>query len=589
MSQKKLKRLRKLENDVGGSLRSVETEVVSIRNLLKKNWKFLIILCLGIIALYFNSLWGDFVSDDYATIPQNPEIMSIKATLNSGFFVSFIKTLTALAFGIESPTPYHLVNLLLYLLVCVFAFVFLRLFFSDLVSKVALVVFAVLPVHVEAVSWISGIPYLVSSFLILGELSFLVLYFKNKKGKYLIWLLVLTLICLFSDRIRWLGFILLSVLTLISFKKELNIKANLTKIFTILVFLFLVLFLVSWPMINNRIQSVNSGINASESIFYNPFFQYPTAITKYLQLILIPVDLTLYHTMYTVPVWLNWLILLFYLVATIWYFFKDKKIFFALAFIFLATASSMAPVKVSWLVAERYVFLGSLGVALFLGILAEKFWNKKVVVVMVLSALTAVYSVRVFLRNIDWQTNHNLWVNTCQVSPNSHNAWNNIGDDYDKLAQLETTDENKIKQYLNAIKGFGQSYAIKPNYADAYHNQANIFYKMGRLDLARQGYETALTFNANMPQTLKTLVQLDMMEKNITELDKHLTKLQQLNPNDLEVAYITALAYVQTGRADQVKELVTRMYQQFPNVVEIKNLYDSLGQIKESTGSGIRN
>jgi tetratricopeptide (TPR) repeat protein len=293
--------------------------------------------------------------------------------------------------------------------------------------------------------------------------------------------------------------------------------------------------------------------------------------------------------MYTIPVWLNWLILLLYLAGTAWYFFRDKKIFFALAFIFLATASSMAPVKVSWLVAERYVFLGSLGVAMLLGILAERYWNKKVIVVVILSVLVGLYTVRVFLRNIDWQTNHNLWVNTCQVSPNSHNAWNNIGDDYDKLAQLETTDENKIKQYLNAIKGFGQSYAIKPNYADAYHNQANIFYKIGRLDLARNGYERALYYNPNMPQTLRTLVQLDMMEKNMAELDKHLAKLQQLSPNDLEVAYITALAYVQTGRANQVKELINQMYQQFPNVVEIKNLHDSLSLINESTESGIRN
>ena len=35
----------------------------------------------------------------------------------------------ALIFGIESPIAYHVVNLVLYLLVCVTAFVFLKLFF----------------------------------------------------------------------------------------------------------------------------------------------------------------------------------------------------------------------------------------------------------------------------------------------------------------------------------------------------------------------------------------------------------------------------------------------------------------------------
>jgi protein O-mannosyl-transferase len=574
MSQKKLKKLRRLEKQE--VFNEVETKKVKIREILKKNWKFLLILCLGIIGLYFNSLWGDFVSDDYATVPQNTEIMSVKAAMGPSFFVNLTKTVTALTFGIKSTVAYHVVNLVLYLLICVTAFVFLNLFFSDLVSKVTLVIFAVLPVHVEAVSWISGVPYLISSLLTLWELIFLVCFIKDRNKKYLIWLVIFGLISIFSDRIRGFSFVLLTGLILIAFKEKLRVKVNLGKVFLGVILAFGVLLVLGWPMINSRILNVNSGINASDSVYYNPFFQYPTAMTKYLQLIVIPTDLTLYHTMYTIPVWLNWTILLVYLTSVVWYFFKDKKIFFALAFVFVAAAPSMAPVKVSWLVAERYVFLGSLGIALLLGLFAEKFWRRKIMIVIFLSSLVGVYSARVFLRNIDWQTNHNLWVTTCQVSPNSHNAWNNIGDDYDKLAQLENTNEGKLRQYENAIKGFGQSYAIKPNYADAYHNQANIFYKMGRLDLARNAYETAISYNANMPQTLKTLVQLDLMEKNIAALDNHLIKLQKLAPNDLEVAYITALSYMQSGRVDQAKELVNSMYQQFPNVAEIKSLYNSL-------------
>jgi protein O-mannosyl-transferase len=572
MSQKKLKKLRRLEKVT----EKVEVKKIRIREIFKKNWKFLLLLCLGIIGLYFNSLSGDFVSDDYATIPQNTEIMSIKAAMSPSFFVNLTKTLTALTFGISNPIAYHVVSLVLYLLICVTAFIFLNLFFSDLVSKIALIIFAVLPVHVEAVSWISGNPYLITSLLVLSELIFLICFIKNRNKKYLVWLGVFILISIFSDRIRGFAFVLLVGLVLISFKEELKIKLNLGKVFLGIILVFGILLVFAWPMINNRIESVNSGINASDSVFYNPLFQYPTAITKYLQLIVVPIDLTLYHTMYTIPVWLNWVIFLIYLVAVVWYFFKDKKMFFALAFVFVATAPSMAPIKVSWLVAERYVFLGSLGISLLIALLVERFWNKKVVVIIVLSLLVGVYAVRVFLRNIDWQTNHNLWVNTCQVSPNSHNAWNNIGDDYDKLAQLESTDEGKLRQFKNAIKGFGQSYIIKQNYADAYHNQANIFYKIGRLDFARQNYEQALSFNANMPQTLKTLVQLDVMEKNVVELDKHLGKLQQLAPNDLEVAYIAAVSYAQIGKTEEAKQITKVLYQQFPNIVEIKNLYNAL-------------
>ncbi len=270
--------------------------------------------------------------------------------------------------------------------------------------------------------------------------------------------------------------------------------------------------------------------------------------------------------MYVIPPWINWIIILTYLTAVVWFWNKDKKVFFALTFIFVAAAPSMAPVKISWLVAERYMFLGSLGMCLLLALLIQKFFDKHIkLMILFLVPLVGVYAVRVFFRNIDWQTNHNLWVNTCQVSPNSHNAWNNIGDDYDKLGQ-----------YDNAVKGFAQSFAIKPNYADAYHNQANILYKMGRLDLAREAYEIALYYNPYLYQTYLTVIQIDLMEKNQEKLLDHLSKLQTIRPNDLQVSFVTATAYAQIGKIDEAKELAKSMYQQFPNITEIKNLYDSL-------------
>ena len=590
MSQKKLKKLRK-EVD-GNQDKPIVEKVQGVREILKKNWKFLLILMIGIVALYFNSLWGDYVSDDYASITQNADIMSVKAAWLSSpvsFFANFYKTMIAKIFGIGSSIPFHVGNLALYLLICIVAFIFLSLFFDNLIVRIALVIFAVLPVHVEAVSWISGEPYLITSLLVLSQLVNLVLYLKTKNKKYLFFLLLFGAISFFTDRIRGFSFVLILGLILISFPEKIKIKFNILNVLMAVLLAFGVLLMVAWPMINTRIASVNSGVNSSESNFYNPFFQYPTAITKYLQLILIPTDLTLYHTMYIIPWQLNWLILLTYLLAVIWFFFKNKRIFFALAFILTATAPSMAPVKVSWLVAERYVFLGSLGATLLMAIFFEKWWQKrKIITVIGLSLLCLIYTGRVFLRNIDWQTNHKLWVRTCQVSSNSHNAWNNIGDDYDKLATIETTNEGKMQQYYNSIKGFGQSYAVKPNYADAYHNQANIFYKIGRLDLARNAYETAISYNPGLFQTYLTLLQIDMAQKNETELMRHLAIIQKIKPNDLQVAYISAVAYAQMGKTEEAKQLADTMYKQFPNVAEIKNLYESLNKPEATQGAIIK-
>ena len=551
-----------------------------IRQIIRSNWKFLLILLLGTIGIYFNSLWGDFVSDDYASITQNPDIKSFGAAFKSiGAMTALTNTLLANVFGTNSPIPYHVFNLFLYLLVLLVAFVFIFLLTdSKLVSKVSLIVFAVLPVHVESISWISGRPYLFVAFFVLLLLDLLILFVVNKEKKYL-WLMLPLLPILFkTDRIRGFSFVILGIIYLLTFKEKLGYKINLGRILLGIIFLTFFVVLISWPVINDRIVSVNSGVNASDSIFYDPFFQYPTAIPKYLQLVIFPTDLTLYHTMYIAPVWLNWSVFLIYLFLVVWFFIKDKKYFFALVFIFAATAPSMAPVKVSWLVAERYVFLGSLGFSLILGLLAERYWSKgKYFVITILSILVVVYGVKVVARNIDWQTNHNLWVSSCQVSPNSHNAWNNIGDDYDKLGQYE-----------NAIKGFGMSYTIKMNYGDAYHNQANIFYKIGRYDLARQNYENAVFYSPGLYQTYVTLIQLDVMEKRKDDLLRHLSLLEKSKPNDLQVAYITATAYLRIGMINEAKNLSTLMYQQFPNIPEIKNLYDELTRFESTPSSTLK-
>ncbi len=575
MSQKKLKKLRKLETE-NLVKEDVFEPVLGIREIVKENWKFLLALCVGIFVLYFNSLYGDFVSDDYATIPNNPQIMSFK----HGFFgliTGLSNWFLAFLFGIKNPIPFHVFNLVIYLGVCVLAFIFIKIIFSKKTAILTTILFAVLPIHVEAVSWISGKPYLFTSLTVLLSLIFFVLYLKTGIKKYF-WFFIISLpIAFLAERVRSISVLLLVPLLILSFGSKLKKNIDWLKIFLYCFVGIIILLVILWPLINQRIGNVNSGYNGSESVFYNPFFQYPTAIAKYLQLMLVPADLTLYHTMYILPVWLNWSILLSYLTAVGYFFFKDKKIFFALAFIFLATAPSMAPVKVSWLVAERYALLGSLGFCAFLVLFFQRLGRKfEVPLFFLFIALISYYSVRTFYRNSDWQTNHKLWVNTCQVSPNSHNAWNNIGDDYDKLAQAETTNEGKMTQYLNSIKGFTQSTIVKPNYADAFHNRANIFYKIGRLDLARDSYETALSFGPNLYQSYFSLLQIDLAEKRYDLAMNHLERLNKVRPNDVQVYYITAVVYANMGQKDKAISILEQIVKVAPNIKEVKDLLDQL-------------
>ena len=552
MSQKKNKKTREiLKFDKDNRFKADLT--ISIVSILKQNWVFLLGLLLGTILVYFNSLHGDFVSDDYAGITQNPDVTNIAKSITDGLRSSprFINAFIASIFGVGSPIPFHVFSLIVFMIALVVAFLLIDLSFGRRIAQMATILFAVLSVHVEAVSWISGRPYVLNAIAIISGLLLFGLYNATLQKKYLTYFCILLPLFIYFEPVRFIAFPLILPFYVYIFCKNIDFKVFIKNFFIVCFLLGIIGAIALSGDVSNRITTVNSGYNSSESIFYDPFFQYPTSIAKYLQLIFVPADLTLYHTMYVFPAWLNWSISILYLVNLGYFWFKNKKLFFCLLFIFLATAPSMAPLKVSWLVAERYVFLGSLGFVIFLALILDEFYKRiSMLAVVVFAVMVSFFGWRTYLRNIDWQTNHNLWVNTCLVSPNSHNAWNNIGDDYDKL-----------KEYDNAIKGFTQSTVVKQNYADAYHNRGNIFFKMGRLDLARDSYLTALHYSPELFHSYLSLVQIDLMEKNANQAVADAQSVIRLQPNSPQSWYVYGVVLAQLGQIPQAKESFTKALQ----------------------------
>lgn len=566
MSQRKLKKKRQEEKILNGQTSREDGSEIkhSVKQILKDNWKFLVILSIGIFLLYFNGLQGDFVSDDYATISTNPAVKVLSSYAGNVTPVTMSNYLMAIIFGIV-PVVYHTFSVLVYILSCWVAVVFLNFLVNKKIAWLTMLIFAVMPAHVEAVTWISGKPYLFIAVFVMICFILIIKYLEESKLGYLIAALIAFGIVFLADKPRPLSLFPVLLLYLVVMNKKLYWQ-KLKKIWIYLAAVAVIALAFALPLIIERTKIVNGGVNASDSVFYNPFFQYPTGIAKYLQVLLVPVDLTLYHTMYVFPVWLNWLILLDYLALIIYSFYRNKTIFFALTFFLLTLLPSMAPLKVSWLVAERYAFLPSLGFCLFLAVVLKSAWGKvKYATLIPLGIMLIYFSYRTFIRNIDWTTNHKLWVNTCQISPNSHNAWNNIGDDYDKL-----------KDYSDSIKGFTQSTIVKPNYADAYHNRGNIFFKTGRLDLARESYNVALNFSPDLFQTYLSLTQIDLMENQINLALAHSQKAVQIQPNNPQSAYVLGVVYAQAGNLDQAELVFKTILEAYP---QYKLASDALANI----------
>jgi len=327
MSQKKKKLERKVQKIeiIKERGQDVEDKLINFWATVKRHWMFLAILLFGTFVLFANGLNADFVSDDYATILHNPNVKDLGVAFKIFNPVDISNAIIANILGV-SPLPFHLYSLFLYLIFLVIGFVTLEFLFGDMVAKVSMVLFAVLPIHVEAVTWISGKPYLIIGITVLLSFLTFVNFLKSNNYKYLVYSFLIILFGFLTDKPRPFS-ILLVILLYLLYAGQKKYWKSIQKLFPWLVAAFGILLAIAWPYISSRINIVNSGYNSSESIFYNPFFQYPTGLTKYFQVMLVPIDLTLYHTMYVLPVWLNWAVLITYIGSLIYFYFTDGGVY----------------------------------------------------------------------------------------------------------------------------------------------------------------------------------------------------------------------------------------------------------------------
>lgn len=562
MSQKRVKTNRIVS--VSGSGGATGEASIGIKEIIVKHWKFILLVVLISVLAYINMLNGDFVSDDYGSITDNPNVGNFKVMVASGNSMYISNYIIVKLFGTGSPFVYHVVSLFFYAVLLALVYVFLyKMTNRPMISKVATLLFCLHPIHSECVSWISGRIYIILAIYTLSAILVFMKYFESDKLKYILYTNLFFVLAFLTDKPRAFSiWILILLYVWFQGKKR---KLNITKLLIVEFIALAPLFIFSLSSILSRVDNVNSGYNGDGSLVYNPILQYPLSMSKYLQLLFFPIDLTLYHTMYVFPGWLNVGITLSYLALLIYYLVKKNKLaFFGLAFIFLATAPSMAPIKVAWLNAERYIFLGSLGYCIFLSYLYTKIsFNLKILKPFILISILILYFLRIFNRNIDWSTNHLLWVNTVQVSPNSHNAWNNIGDDYDKQ-----------NDYPNAVKGFSMSIAYKNNYADAYHNRGNVFIKMNRLDLAREDYMTALKISPSIFHSSFALAHISFVEKNYLDSLTHLENVlaYQIMPQAVNMK-ISALTLL--GRFDDAKKTLD-LYKSMMLPKTFQKIYDEI-------------
>lgn len=164
-----------------------------------------LVLVIGLVILvvsvvYGPSLRNGFVHDDEGQIVQNPLVQDLQYTARAFTSciwevqlgtcrgtTSYYRPLQALSYIISwtvasQPSFFHLVNLLYYLGLAMVVWLFLRAVLPDtLASGVAFLLWLVHPTHTEAVMWIASVPELLYSLLVVAAL---LVHVRQPKWQY---------------------------------------------------------------------------------------------------------------------------------------------------------------------------------------------------------------------------------------------------------------------------------------------------------------------------------------------------------------------------------------------------------------------
>jgi hypothetical protein len=406
-----------------------------------------IILIVG-FAVYFNALYCEALSGDDALIIDYQDKVG---RLGCGNVASLLDKIAYDFLGGDNPVSYHFVNIVLHLAVCVLLLYFLKIFFSPLPSLYGALIFTILPIHTENVTWIAG------KIHILIGLSFLSTFLLFHYKKYLWALLVFTLgIYPGFNQISivnlWVGLTPIFIGAYLLIYKKYRELWKLIPFFIIFGIIAALFIFVVLERINYTAAGYKHGVNLWANFIYSVFSHF--------WLMIYPANLMLYHenvlVTFSVLAWSSAVILLLG-GFSVYLYKKAKPLLLGLILFFLFLSPTYSPFPVGWVIAERYAYVPSI----LLSIVVAYAISSKYKDIVVLICLTAIvfYFARTIDRNADYKTSGRFCRVNVMANPLSSKARNDLGVVYAQESNV-----------IRALQEFGNALRIEPDFKAARTN-----------------------------------------------------------------------------------------------------------------------
>ncbi|NWT82310.1 TMTC3 protein, partial [Lanius ludovicianus] len=538
-------------------------------------------LIVGVVAAcYWNSLFCGFVFDDVSAILDNKDLhpsTPLKNLFQNDFWGTPMseershksyRPLTVLTFRLNylfselNAVSYHFLNLVFHVVVCIVFLKVCKLFLDNRSSIVASLLFAVHPIHTEAVTGVVGRAELLSSIFFLAAF----LSYTKSKGpdNTIVWtpialtvflvavatlckeqgITVVGICCVYEVFIAQgytLPALLDTAVQIVRGKGSIpfSMLQTLLKLI-VLMFSTLLLVVVRVQVIQSQLPVFTRFDNpaaVSPSPARQLTFNYLLPVNAWL--LLNPSELCCDWTMGTIPLVES--LLDVRNVATLTFFCflgslmvfslrypgdSSKTVLMALCLIvlpFIPASNLFFPV--GFVVAERVLYVPSMGFCILVAHGWKKLSNKSVlrkISWVCLAAVLFTHALKTLHRNWDWESEYTLFMSALKVNKNNAKLWNNVGHAL----------ENE-KNFERALQFFIQATQVQPDDIGAHMNVGRTYKNLNKTKEAEESYMIAKSL---MPQIIPGKKYAARVAPNHLNVYINLANLIRANESRLEEA-----------------------------------------------------
>jgi tetratricopeptide (TPR) repeat protein len=539
-----------------------------------------------VLLVYAQTLSYDLVYDDLPLIADSDLISSLSNIpkmflvedmldgFNTGYYrplISVLDSFVYAAFG-ASPMVFHLISVLYHLAVtALLYFLALRLLGSPAGALVTCAFFALHPVNVESVAFVSAKNNMICAIFSLGAML-LFLKHRDSAGPKGSILLAASAAVLFMGTLSK-EFALMTPFVLLSYEW---IAGRLKKKSDLIAYIPMLAVVALYLLMRSYVLSDSVGGGLAVSTMHLRLASMGDLLASYLRLSFFPFELTALYDFKLVPDLFSVISALGVLVLLWASFFTPSRWFLAIPvswfLLYLAPVMNLLPIGGAPM-AERYMYLPLMGVTLFTGALFSRYKEKRFAQIVSL-IIIVIFALLSFARMPVWKTDEALYTHMASATPQSYKGWYNLG-----VINYERGDLEK------AGKLWEETLKVRPDMYTVHNNLGVLYERAGKYELAEEKYRLILSIK-KMAEVYINLANSIAKQGRTDEAEENYREAIKMDPASIGPYMYISRMYETAGQKEKAISILIEATKKLPSEHVPYNtagiLYADMGRYAEA-------